>query len=92
MKVKLTHLGKAFIPMESIDMKYWKNVKNVHDGKAVFEMYQVEEPHGFTMTHYDQDVVPDGEYDLPLTIADFAPEDVGVNTLEERIYIGGQLA
>lgn len=82
MKVKLKHLGKMFIPMTSIDTKFWTKVKNVIGGMAIFNHYQIEEAHGLTISHVTQDDVPDGEYDLPLQIQDFFPEDRGVSLME----------
>lgn len=62
------------IPILSIEAQYWKNIKHPVGESAMFYHYQVEGVGGLTMSHLDQDEVPDGEYDLPLSIEDFACE------------------
>lgn len=82
MNVKLKKMGVQLIPMESIEMKFWKAIRTVINGMAVFNCYQLEEEHGLTITHLDQDEVADGEYDLPLKPLDFFPETTGLNFYE----------
>ena len=74
MKCKLTKLGVLMIPILSIETQYWKAIKHPVGESAMFYHYQIEGPGGFTKSHLDQDEVPDGEYDLPLTIDDFVCE------------------
>lgn len=62
------------VPILSIEAQYWKNIKHPVGESAMFYHYQVEGAGGLTMSHLDQDEVPDGEYDLPLSIEDFVCE------------------
>lgn len=83
MMVKLKHMGVQLVPLENIEPKYWMAVKTVINGSAVFQHYLLTEEHGLTMSILDQDIVTDGEYDLPVKPLDFFPETTGYNYNDE---------
>lgn len=82
MKVILAHAGVQFIPFTSIEFGPTTHVKHAVGTTAMVHCYRCAATNGVTRTVLDQDLIPDGVYDLP--DADWEPDAYDLADMRQR--------